>query len=510
VAHGDGFDATCLTFDVGPAEVKLTPTGVDPTRYIPDSPFLARTFTGPGLTTMTGFTTGGASFKLNGPNLAGLTLSSTPILTAPSPVPSPPPYDECGAWLQSVEQDGSVVRGWYHSEKACDYSNHFQTHMSVSYAQSTNSGSTWTKTDYPNNVVLTGSNAPCPEPCEDPPYKTGAGDQSVIRVGDYYYMYFTDTDQAWPDHTPTWGEGLARATVASGGGPGTWSKWYQGSFSEPGLGGQATALILGSAAWSVSRSTTFEQLFAVLANPWITAPGIQVLNSTDGIEWHDDIASPLIHFPDANWEDRVNGGELYAYPSLVPEAGGTDWGASAYLYYMYLHPKEGFDKRYLVRRRVDVTLHDDPVTTPQAVVRLARSYSTTHTDHWVTTAPICDSGLSDPCNPSVTTYAPEASTILGDAKVYTSGGSGLVALQDCYYPPWHDHMISTDTACEGMDRLRTLGWIWSSQPSTITTVRLYRCFNSSNTNHFLSTDSACEGKGTAEFTIGYAPLSAGS
>jgi hypothetical protein len=521
IARGDGFCGSCLTFEVGPPEVVFQPTGLAKDKELPDSPFLARRFTTTPFQQMTAYTADGQSFRLVGSTLKSLNqaaINPTPVLgPPPSPPPSPLPADSCGAWLQTAEQDGSVIRGWYHSETLCHYENYLQTHKSVSYAQSTDGGVSWTKTNYPDNVVIQGSNDPCGDRCNGPVYITGSGDPSVIRIGDFYYMYFEDTDQQWPPNgPPTVAEGVARAPVASGGLPGSWQKWCDGAWSsQPDC--HATALILGSAGWSVSRSTTLQQLIAVLPNPWVTPPGMQLLSSssTDGMAW-SPIPSPLIHFHDLDWIDRVNGGELYGYPSLVPESGGSDWGQTAYLYYMYLYPHENFEKRYLVRRRVDVTVHGSPVTTPQAVVPLQRWYSASHNDHWVTTAPICFSSLynppdwRNPCDPNATKYDVDQTNLLGGAKVYSSGGSNLLALQDCYYKAWDDHMISLDPQCEGMKNLRTLGWIWAQAPQGINTVPLYRCFDSAHTDHFLSTDSNCEGVGPAEFTIGYAPLAAGS
>ena len=84
-------------------------------------------------------------------------------------------FDYCGAWLNSAytESDGTI-RGWYHAEYMCDYSNGGQTYKSVAYVQSTDGGRTFQKVNYPNNQILTynggsitGQNA-------------GEGDHSVV------------------------------------------------------------------------------------------------------------------------------------------------------------------------------------------------------------------------------------------------------------------------------------------------------------------------------------------
>jgi hypothetical protein len=321
-------------------------------------------------------------------------------------------------------------------------------------------------------------------------------------------MYFTDTDHSFAGGHPAWAQGVARSHVTSGGLPHTWEKWCDNGWSSlPNCHARPLAS-LGSANWTVSRSTALQQFFAVFVNSDPSAAtGIRLLSSADGMAW-TTMPGALISFPPPELKPN-HPGEIYLYPSLVPEVGGNDWGQTAYLYYMYVYPREDYIyRRYLFRRRVDATVHGSPVTTPRAVVPLQRWYSAARQDHWVTTAPICFSGVAAPCHPDTTQYHEETS-LLESAKVYASGGSGLVELHDCYYEPADDHMISLNPQCERPQekRLRTLGWIWqSSRPGT---VPLHRCREATVGDHFVSTRSDCEGA-THEFPLGYAPLAAGN
>jgi hypothetical protein len=64
-----------------------------------------------------------------------------------------------------------------------------------------------------------------------------------------------------------------------------------------------------------------------------------------------------------------------------------------------------------------------------------------------------------------------------------------------------DYFISTGFSCEGTTMLGINGFIYSSSPSSISTVALYRC--RTNNDHFVSTSSTCEGQ-TKEILLGYA------
>ena len=159
-----------------------------------------------------------------------------------------------------------------------------------------------------------------------------------MRVGGYYYMYFNPT-------TP-WGVSVARASVISGGTPGSWTKWYNGSFSTPGLGGASSVLseITGTNVKKITTGTG--ELVAVSNNMQAisgTAGGVYLSFSKDGITWRK-LATPLFSIP-SDWQ--------IGYASLHDAGAAETLGGSFWVYYMKRSRTTG--ARYLMRRQVDLT-----------------------------------------------------------------------------------------------------------------------------------------------------------
>lgn len=126
----------------------------------------------------------------------------------------------------------------------------------------------------------------------------GVADVTVNRSPDGQYLY------AWyTDHSRENNRGvqicMARAPISEHGKPGTWTKWYEGGFREPGLGGRETPVMsvseLGADAFApnvawVSEYHSYVMVFNVVvyddfkqeAQP---AGGIRLAYSVDGIHW---------------------------------------------------------------------------------------------------------------------------------------------------------------------------------------------------------------------------------
>lgn len=171
----------------------------------------------------------------SGTSLHTLAPMSEPVLRGGTS----PAFDWCGAWLNGAVRDGPVIRAWYHAEESCAYRtdpNNPATRKSIAYAESTDGGRTFAKPGYPNNLVITAPPNSAPGAGGD----WGEGDHRVLRVGDYYYLYFV----AARDYQVR----LARSLVTDGGKPGTWWKYFRpspgtsGGFTEPGLGGQSSPI----------------------------------------------------------------------------------------------------------------------------------------------------------------------------------------------------------------------------------------------------------------------------
>ena len=206
-------------------------------------------------------------------------------------------------------------------------------------------GHTFTKPNYPNNQVIS-----APSRFTDP-NQGSEGDQHVIKVGSYFYMYFVAAWDSFKIH-------LARSLVTDGGRPGTWWKYYNGSFSQPGLGGESSALASGSVlgrAW-VSYNTS---LGAYMGFSWSTQ-GFGISTSSNGINNWTQVSGTLLTTDHTFWGRGPESGELIEYMSLIGLDGTQDvQGADWWLYYNMRIPARGQpasgDTRYLVRRSVHIS-----------------------------------------------------------------------------------------------------------------------------------------------------------
>lgn len=291
--------------------------------YQVDSPFLTFNVSG----TIRGYTGNTNTAEFRGTSITNLSLVSQNVL-APGTG-----FDSCGAWLTAAYQDGGTIRGWYHAETACNYTVN-QTHKSVAYCESADGGDTWTKPNYPNNQVMTGVTTPTTG------VTTGLGDQTVVKRPDgYYYAYFNPAD---PNN---WGVGVARATVASGGLPGTWRTYYNGSWTGDGFADNVTILsnITGTAVHNLSQT----DICAVSNNLQSLAGtdgGIYLSFSKDGINWRKH-PTALYAF----------GSNNVGYASCAGVGAADYLGASFYLFYMEIRDGD-WGHRYLVRRPVTITV----------------------------------------------------------------------------------------------------------------------------------------------------------
>jgi hypothetical protein len=387
-------------------------------------------------------------------------------------------FDSCGAWLNSVWQDGAILRGWFHAETECPYP---PTHKSVGYAESYDGGKTFVKPDYPANQVIT---SPYPYTGND---LDDEGDQRVIRVGNYLYMYFV----AQRD----WQVRVARSSIADGGRPGTWYKYNQGAFDQPGIAGNSSPIDPSGAltrSW-ISYNTQLKSYmgFSYIWRDYIIKDshfaGFGFTFSPDGIhEWNS--YPYLILSSEGEYWDRSTGSlELTEYPSMIGLYGdGENVGNSFWLYYMALNPGENFDRRYLIKRHVFIreTNSSQPI---DLVPRIALSEYRKDSDTWFTTRQV--------------TAGYQYNQTIG--YLFTDQIENTMPVYDCYIDFWDDHMlVPGDQSCGGgnVKLLGRIGWI-ATKPFT-NSIQIYRCFDEGATNHFVSTNPNCEGK-RLEWSMGY-------
>ena len=106
----------------------------------------------------------------------------------------------------------------------------------MALARSSDNGLTWKR----EGVVLSGSD---PKPtARTTAAQPGVSEPGTLVVDQYIYMFFQYIGNRASADAPSVVQ-VARAPVASDGAPGAWSKYYNGSFSQPGLGGLGTPIL---------------------------------------------------------------------------------------------------------------------------------------------------------------------------------------------------------------------------------------------------------------------------
>jgi hypothetical protein len=440
-------------------------------------PYVAR---GPGAIADSWFT----EFKLPDGRYRGFTaLGSTLVIDGNEPYsmggsavtvlkPGPPgSVSSCGAWIQHVELAGKTLFGWVHNETACNYAKG-QTHASMTFATSSDLGLTWKI----EGQIITGT---------DPPAAgKGTGDScpTVIKgKDDFYYAYcLRNGGQSWNGGYTF----LARAPVAQPG-PGNWKKFYNGSFSEPGVGGQSSPVdTLAVGYWLTADKT--------VSIKWVKG-GLGIALSQDRVHFTDALPEPLMLTEPGDWS-RHNGLELTAYHDLIDAKTGLNLLGDHWLMaYMYLKPHEGFDKRYLVFRPIDVwpaRKGDEPF----AGVMLAHWYDAVHHDHVSTIAPL-------PGNWSTYRLVEQSGYLMTAADATRK----TVALEECVSkaPGSADHILIEKGVCEAQnyERMRAAGFVFVNQEPN--TQPLYRCYSDAEKSHFASNREDCHEMGRREALLGY-------
>lgn len=257
-------------------------------------------------------------------------------------------YAHCGRWLNSVwRDDNGTVHGYFHQEWRCDYADGDYTNKSVGYAVSYDRGRTFNITPASSggtqaNQLIAGYNTTSS-------HQTGEGDHGVVRMGDWLYMLFIEWDGD-PSVRST-STGIARSSLQDAGRPGTWWKWYNGSWDSPGVGGPSD--IVWAPGTAVYNIPLVQQLIAIGV---IFSADMAVSYSADGVQWQPAEAGPLFTSGWSNWNRDINASELYGYPGLAGLTGTNDGlyiDETCYVYFTYLAPGTDFTHRWLGRRALN-------------------------------------------------------------------------------------------------------------------------------------------------------------
>ncbi len=179
-------------------------------------------------------------------------------------------FNNGGSWLNSVfRQSDTDLIGFYHAEDHWYPGNKdYIAWKSTGLATSADNGKSWTDL----GQIITSST---PKPAS--PEWGGSGDCCVI---------WHETDQRWICYFQNHNIRMAISGDPEGK-PGTWYKYYQGSFSENGLGGQSTPLAGLSEVPGSNPSVhynTFLKLWILVYHGW-NPPCLYIASSTDGYFW---------------------------------------------------------------------------------------------------------------------------------------------------------------------------------------------------------------------------------
>jgi hypothetical protein len=414
-----------------------------------------------------GFTAAGVTWAIDGKTPYDMGGAGTQVFKR-GPAGSP---SACGNWLNHIEVDGKNLIGWVHQETACNYAKD-QTHMSMSLATSSDDGMTWKFV----GPIISGTDPPTPNK------ETGDSCGNIVRANDgYFYAYCVhDGGHAWEG-----GYNFAARAPESNPKPGNWKKYFNGGWTEPGIGGKSSKIDGGGVGWWLTKNET-------IGLSWIKG-GMGLTVSTDHLHFAPLLSAPLMLTEFGDWS-RKNGLELYSYQELIDaKTGIKQLGDQWLLSYMYLNPGEDFSKRYLVFQPVDISWSRKPGE-PQTGVMLTHWYNAAAHDHRATVSPVSGNYAS---------YKLVAQ--LGYLMTAPDPAAPTVELEECVsqWPGHPDHILLATGTCESQHytRLRNAGYVYkAAQP---TAQPLYRCYSEADKSHFAANTEACNNQGKSEALLGY-------
>jgi len=372
------------------------------------------------------------------------------------------------------------------------------------------------------------------------PNNTGTGPHWMVVQGDYYYIYaqdFAAVDPSTGQFTAAFT--VARSAVADGGMPGTWWKWYNGGWNEPGLGGNASAIpnLVGA-----------KMVWVEAASVWLAVSYSGTMSvSPDGFTWTVLPSAAFPTFPAGQpvpvyWQypDR------YYYTSLIPGWGGNTLRQGDTLWLYFLYDVAGNASWANVTRGLaaaPLTLAPaSPSGTPTFVVSLANYVlgplpAQQHRDAAIRPLP----PARQQREPAAIALAPERRQRLGGATVDTwatiaptdprqwayelfmgyllaspldaPDPADAVPLLDCYATQRQDHFAARVGECqpqpgdpEVYQLLGMLGYVAAHNTTTLPgydIMPVYRCFNVAGNDSYVSPFYPCKPGDVDQVQLGW-------
>ncbi len=240
-------------------------------------------------------------------------------------------FDNGGAWLYSVfPLDSLHWLGYYHAEdhQFPGYSNPNKiAWKSIARCESFDGGKTWIKD---KQIITSNESKP------NIPSWGGSADYTVVYHKELksWFVYFVVPD----------GIGMARSEDSLGR-VGTWYKWNQGNFSEPGIGGRATPLDFSK---DFRRGGNPSIIYFKKLQKWVMVyhdwelRGIYITFSNDLINWE----FPRLLIRNENVKSK------FWYPNLIGEENDVVADSNLYLSYAYFSDKNSSYRKYITKKLI--------------------------------------------------------------------------------------------------------------------------------------------------------------
>jgi hypothetical protein len=272
-----------------------------------------------------------------------LTPSPNPLKTSPVLGPSKPlgaafDADYAGGASIFTASNGSDLLLIYHAENHYgvveNAINGITFYASIGLARSTDGGLTWVR----SGPIITGREAMGEYPGKSMG-GVGAANPSALVTGGYIYVVFADEASKTGPYNGIGVTCIARAPIASDGAVGAWMKYYNGSFSQPGLGGQCSKIVPTPKTSTGNNYTNNPDLsFNDALNAYLLVvqsdDGLYYSTSSDLMVWSNPIQ--FMKFDTTNLLAlKTVGASYHYYPLLMSPSYPSEQltGSSGYLFY---------------------------------------------------------------------------------------------------------------------------------------------------------------------------------
>jgi len=222
-------------------------------------------------------------------------------------------------------------------------------YCSIGLARSNDNGQTWIR----EGQIITGR-----DPKPDTPVRAANGASVPCALVDkndgYIYIFYTDQPTFQGIATGPDEIHVARSLISDDGAPGSWKKYYQGGFTEPGILGNSEAVIRRTNAEasftafaSISFNTSIDSYIAVL----LSGNGFYYSTSLDKVNWK--LPKRFFNFP-VPGSMLQTGDKWYCYPTLLSPTQDNDMTTGETGYFYYSAGILNVEAHHMVRRPVRI------------------------------------------------------------------------------------------------------------------------------------------------------------